>query len=405
MKRRSKHTGPWTREDRLPTAQELQWLQSSEGNAVCAAMVGGEPADTPAAITRWRQKLDTNLVGIAWQQVLLRDRAKNKFTRADQMLFDRTGLEQATDEIVALHKARRFEGISKAADLCCGIGGDALALAGACELTAVDYSPLRAAMAEHNVGVYDHALQTIVGDVAFERPEAEAVHIDPDRRERGKRFHQPDMSSPALDEIHRIVEHYQHAAIKLSPGVDFDLLELDAEIELISHKGECKQAVLWTGRFKQAHRRATVLPSGESISAATDDPLDWPPPGRVRPGCILHEPDAAVIRANLVGKLAHTYELAPIDERITYLVSDEPIPTSLLTPFRVIDIMDWSIKQARAWLAGHNIGRVDIKTRGFAAAPEEIMKRLKLSGEKQAVLFLTRVGKKPLAILAERSPK
>ena len=42
------------------------------------------------------------------------------------------------------------------------------------------------------------------------------------------------------------------------------------------------------------------------------------------------------------------------------------------------------------------------KTRGFAAQPEEIQKRLRLSGSKAAVLFLTRIKERPAAVLAER---
>jgi hypothetical protein len=75
----------------------------------------------------------------------------------------------------------------------------------------------------------------------------------------------------------------------------------------------------------------------------------------------------------------------------------------MLKAFRVIDSCDFSAKRIRQWLNKHDIGRVDLKTRGFAAQPEEIDKHLKkLSGKKQAVLFLTRVNKKPLAILTER---
>ena len=55
------------------------------------------------------------------------------------MWFERTGLEQATAEPVARHKARRFAGrTATVIDLCCGIGGDTLALADWAEVVAVD---------------------------------------------------------------------------------------------------------------------------------------------------------------------------------------------------------------------------------------------------------------------------
>ena len=120
------------------------------------------PADTPAAIERWRERLDAELVTAAWTQVTLRAAARTKFSRADEMLFDRVGLEQSTDEVVAAHKARRFAGYSAIADLCCGIGGDTIALAGFAPVTAVDVSGPRATMAEHNAGVYGRRAAGII---------------------------------------------------------------------------------------------------------------------------------------------------------------------------------------------------------------------------------------------------
>jgi len=406
MKRCASHSSPRIRQDRLPTLEELGWLQSDEGDATCAAMAAGKPADSPAAIARWRQRLPAEYVAAAWTQVTLRAAARPKFSRADEMLFDRVGLEQATDEVVAAHKARRFAGMGRVADLCCGIGGDSLALAGRAEVIAVDWSPVRVAMAEHNAAVYGHRIATTADDVTFVRPDADAAHVDPDRRPAGPRRHQPEASSPDLEVLEQIVRHYEHVAIKLSPGADFDALPFDAEIELISHKGECKQAVIWTGRLEQTHRRATALPSGESVSAAAnDDAMIWPPPRLPAADCLLFEPDPAVIRAHLVGPLARRHGLSPIDEQVAYLVGDRPISTALLTPFRVIDVASFSIKRLRPWLAKHDVGRIDIKTRGFAARPDDILRRLHLTGRRHAVLFLTRIKRHPLAILAEPVPR
>jgi len=146
--------GIWVREDRLPTLPELTWLASAEGTAVCREMDRQSPADTPAHIARWRERIEPDQVAAAWGQVLLRRLAGRKFSRADEMLFDRVALEQATDEIVAAHKARRFAGLGRVADLCCGIGGDSLALAAVAPVVAVDWSPMRTFMAEHNARAY-----------------------------------------------------------------------------------------------------------------------------------------------------------------------------------------------------------------------------------------------------------
>jgi len=386
----------------MPSIAELTWLQSAEGQGVCREMAESMPADTPAAIAHWRERLDPDKVSAAWKQVTLRRSARVKFSRAEDMLFDRVALEQATDEIVAEYKARRFDNVSSVADLCCGIGGDALALAGVAQMTAVDWSEARVAMAKHNAGVYGHTIEGVTADVAFVRPEVEAIHIDPDRRPSGRRRHEPDEGSPDTSVLEQLVRHYKHAAIKLSPGADFDTLPFASEIELVSYKGECKQAIAWTGKFHQCHRRATCLPGGESVSAGSDEQLDWPTHETIQAGRLLFEPDAAVIRANLVGVLAKQHNLAPVDSRIAYLLGENPVSTRMITAFRIVEHVEFSGKRVRQLLSRHDVGKVDIKTRGFAAKPEDIQKKLNPKGTRHATLFLTRIVAKPIAILAER---
>jgi hypothetical protein len=391
------------REEYRPKLSELQWLRSDMGRAICAAMAADEPADTPAQIQRWRERIEPWQVSAASAQVTLRRTAAAKFSRANEMLFDRVALEQASDEQVAAHKAKRFENSLKVVDFCCGIGGDATALSQGRELVALDWSDVRVEMAVHNASVYGGNVRGLAGDAAFERPEGDAAHIDPDRRPGGgKRVHDAETSSPDLSVLQSIVRQYQHVAIKLSPGVDYDALPFDAEIELISHHGQCRQAVVWTGRFAQTHRRATVLPSGESIHADSDADLAWPATEEPSAGRLLYEPDPAVIRAHLVGVFARQHGLAPVDGQIAYLVGDAPIDTRLAAGFRILDVAPWSLQAARAWLQAHDVGSLDIKTRGFAAKPEDIFKRLRLSGRRAAVLFLTRIAERPAAILAER---
>ena len=74
-----------------------------------------------------------DLVSAVLTQSRLRARAREKFGEfADSMLFTPDGLEQATRLPVAALHAQRFRraGVSSVADLGCGIGGDAMALAG-----------------------------------------------------------------------------------------------------------------------------------------------------------------------------------------------------------------------------------------------------------------------------------
>src|SRR5260221_327160 len=71
-----------------------------------------------------RERYPPGLVAAALTQQALRTAARAKFSRAEQMLFTRAGLEQASSEITAAHSAARYAAATLVADLCCGIGGE-----------------------------------------------------------------------------------------------------------------------------------------------------------------------------------------------------------------------------------------------------------------------------------------
>ena len=77
---------------------------------------------------RLRKDVSSNRASIVMEQTQLRLRAESKFPNAREMFFTKRGLEQATGQGIAIYKAARFSGCEHVADICCGIGGDLLAL-------------------------------------------------------------------------------------------------------------------------------------------------------------------------------------------------------------------------------------------------------------------------------------
>ena len=69
---------------------------------------------TPGHALRWRQRLrgsyPAELIAAALTQQSLRMQRRAKFSRADEMLFTRAGLEQASSELAAGHSAARLRG-------------------------------------------------------------------------------------------------------------------------------------------------------------------------------------------------------------------------------------------------------------------------------------------------------
>ncbi len=152
------------------------------------ARLAAEPdgAGTPLALAvRLRREYPADLVAAATAQHELRLAARAKFSRAMQMLFTRAGYEQSSSEPIARYRAARFGGARRVADLCCGIGGDLLALADGRDALAVDRDDVHARLALHNAAVYGQAenARAVVADVRDIRlDDLDAVFIDPARR-------------------------------------------------------------------------------------------------------------------------------------------------------------------------------------------------------------------------------
>src|SRR5687767_8218223 len=119
-------------------------LLAPAGRAALADAVALAPTEAAflACFESLRKRHPPELAKAALETAILRIRARDKFTRADRMYFIREALEQATSEPVARHRARRFSRFECVADLCCGIGGDALAFAAAgVRVEAIDNDP------------------------------------------------------------------------------------------------------------------------------------------------------------------------------------------------------------------------------------------------------------------------
>ena len=389
------------------TIDQFFALQKEEGRQLLARLAS-ESLDGDALlplIERLRKAYPAELVGAAVELAQLRRKAAGKFSRATELFFTREGLEMATAEPVARHTARRYAGFRKVLDLCCGLGGDALALAEAAEpVIAIDRDPLTLEMARANAGVlklHDRITFTradvteFVQTAPFLIGPIEAVFIDPSRRGEGRRVsRRPEDYSPRLSWCLELTRVAPRVGIKVSPALDYETVP-EAEVEIISLDGECKEAMLWLGPFRTCARRATLLPGGDTLTDAGASSAEI---GDI--GAWLYEPDPAVIRAHLVQRLAGERNLRRIDEEIAYLTGDE-VPSPFVTGYRVLEVIPWSLKRLNASLSARGIGQVIIKKRGFPLTPEELRHKLKLAGPARATLICTRARGKAVVVIAE----
>lgn len=367
-------------------------------------------ADAARAVDRLRRAGHSpQLVSAIVDQARLRSRAAAKFASfADRMLFTSAGLEQATRLEVAAHHAGRMRtaDVGLVADLGCGIGGDALAFAAAgLRVRAVEADEVTAAMAAFNLAVFGDVVDVVHGRAeASDIADADALWLDPARRTDGHRDTRrvrPDDYSPALTWAFAQSAR-RPTGIKLGPGHDRDGLPTDAETQWVSVDGTVVELVVWTGALARpgVRRAALVLRGGHAHElTAASDTADAPVRGL---GAFVHEPDGAVIRARLIGDVARRLGGGMLDPRIAYITGDDAVTDPLVRSFRVRQAVPARPRDIQRMLRGTDIGTLEIKKRGVDVDPQALRRALRLRGPGHAVLILTRVGSRHVAILADR---
>lgn len=357
----------------MATLDDIRWLVSDDAAAwlarVAFDLAGSAP--TPAFVAKLRKDLSAERSHLVLEQVELRRRAQDKFTHADQMFFTRKGLEQATDEQIAAVKATRFPAGQPLADLCCGIGGDLIALSRgrgcqpALETRRVSEelrTPTRSVSEEHGVGfqpvwearrVSEGALPAIGIDfdpaisllaaanlranqcdragvrsadaASFPVADVAAWHIDPDRRAAGSRTTKVEHYQPPLETLDRLLTANSSAAIKLAPAADVpSYWRTAAELCWLGSRGECRQQVAWFGSLAHhpGQHSATVVDARGGPRTIVGRP-DEPIPVADTLGRYLYEPHAAVLAAKLTGSLCQETGLAAVSTGVAYLTSGD----------------------------------------------------------------------------------
>ncbi|MFE7951217.1 SAM-dependent methyltransferase [Streptomyces sp. NPDC057426] len=376
-------------------------LLSPEGQTLLDALRDYDPARELAVASRLRREHPAELVSAALGQARLRQRAVAKFGAEDayRMYFTPNGVEQSTRATVGAYRAERLRGLGvrRVADLCGGIGGDALAFARAgIAVLAVDRDPLTAEVARANADALGLAdlIEVRCADVTeIDTSPYDAVFVDPARRGGRGRIFDPEAYSPPLSWAVEAARTAPHAALKIAPGIPHEAVPEEAEAEWISDGGDVKEAVLWFGT-SPGTRRATLLPSGASLTGrGLPDPA-------VRPmGRYLYEPDGAVIRAHLVAEVAEELGGGLIDETIAYVTADALTPTPYATAYEITDELPFNLKKLKALLREREVGTLTVKKRGSAVEPEEIRRRVKPKGPNAATVVLTRVAGAPTMLI------
>lgn len=369
------------------------------------ALAAAQPnPDSLAAATVLRAQFAPDVAAAALTQVGLRRAARAKLgERADQLLFTRTGLEQASRLVVAAHHAARFaaSGVRRVIDLGCGIGADALALVEAgLEVIAVEADPETAAVAQANLG---ERVEVLLGDVVELAPPllgpGVGAYADPGRRgARGRSWRTEDLSPP-WSFVTSLLTADRVAGVKLGPGLPHRMIPLGVEAEWIGNQGDTVEVGLWSGTGALTDGRvAMLLPDHRLVVDSAAPPL---PVGAV--GSVIYEPHGAVIRSGGISQVGTELGARLLHPDIAYLTADELRPTPYATAFEVLEVRPYSEQNLRQWTRDQGIGTLEIKKRGLDLDPAALRKRLKLRGHRSATVILTRTPNRAVSVAVRRA--
>ena len=383
----------------MQTPAHLPLDESALQEAECLLAAGQPPH---RALATLRKQRDATTAAWAWEMAQVRNHARAKGWTG--MLFTREALEQATRQELAIHRAHRFAGRGPVIELGAACGADTLQLARVTTGVAVEWDPVRARYLASNLK--QHSLQHRMLAIRADAERFPAAHFacgfaDPARRQEGKRLLDLNAYSPSLTGL--LANLPGPCAIKLAPAQQpEDLFALPGgnhvSLEWVGWLGELKELVLWRQFPLPGRRVATVFPTGASLAWADPTPPPWPQPKPL--GSFLFDPHPAITRAGLVGLLANQIKGAPIDTHIAFLTADQAVQTPFARCLAVLAHFPFSLKNARDAIRQHQAGPVEIIKRGSAVDAAELQKSLKPQGNTPASIILTRVGDRPVGILA-----
>ena len=166
-----------------------------------------------------------------------------------------------------------------------------------------------------------------------------------------------------------------------------------AEAQWVSVDGDVVEAGLWFGVLaREGIRRSALVLDGEGGAVGGQRRRAAAAPDVAAVGQVLYEPDGAVIRSGLVAQVAASVGGHLIDPTIAYVTADRRVATPLAHAYAVEDVFPFQLKTLRTWLRDRGVGKLTIKKRGTAVDPDQLRRQLRLTGDAEQTIVLTRVS-------------
>lgn len=363
------------------TSSAAVWLVSDAGLESIAEATGELDAGrTELAVAEYlRRRLDPARSAAVAEAAVARRRARDRWPQAEQLVFQRETLEQASDPAVARWRAARFAG-RDVWDLCAGAGADAAALATAgATVTAVELDPARAVLLRHNLEVLGVDVDVRCTDALGVRlPPDTVFHVDPSRRDGERRLRRLTDLRPPVDELLTSHGAAPGFALTLAPGLDAVDPVLNAgapatrarEVEFVQVDGQLTEAVVWGGELARSgiETTATLLPAAHELRRPAHSA-----PARLavgEPGTFLVQVAPAAVRARVHDGLGAAIGARRIAEHRALLTTDDAPPASPWYVVRsILAVLPARAPAIRRWLAAADPSPVEVVFHGVDGDP------------------------------------
>jgi len=325
-------------------------------------------------------------------EILPRIREKFCLQKID-LICDRLAYEQATARDISEYKAKLWQSGAKIMDLCCGMGGDSFWLPCGIVASGVDIAPERVLMFNENMerlglphkAVLQNALDVAGGDFFC---------IDPARR---------GGLNPDFESILELSKRFCGGMVKLPPAYNENELPMESDVLYLGNASDCRECLMLNGTFGKGIIRAVAVCKGETFewqcekSELRDINLEVK-----KLGNFILEPNPVLVRSHLFLSEAKKRGFWQIDSTLAYLSCENlPPEHNGFTVYKIIEQSSLSTNNVKAMLRKYNAGKIILKKRGVEVVPEAEIRRLAPKGEKEYILFYTRILGEKRAILAE----
>ena len=337
-------------------------LRSVEARAIAARArqaSGTDPLRLVAQLRREYPGADPDLVAAIATQERLRTRAEGRLgAAAASMVLTEAGVQQATRAPVARYRARELARRlgsrgGTVADVGCGLGSDAIALAEAgFDVLAVEQDEWTAQAAEVNL---EGLRCSVIRDNARELDltGCRAAYCDPARRSvdgplpvhgsgRPRPESDPQRWSPPWGWVTDLAERVPVVA-KAAAGIPASAVPESAEREWIEMDGDVLECCVWFHPLGHAgRRRATLIAAdGDDLAVHTLAADGTVPRVGVVAGTpsVLLEPRACAVRAGLVDAVAMKLGVGRACPEGTWLAGDAAPASPWVRAWPVLDVL------------------------------------------------------------------